>query len=76
VVDRAAPASPNNGGGDNGSGGALSREVAAIKAATVVQHQHPLNEGSGNAPAVAVSTTEDAQRVEGGSANSVVRCLL
>jgi hypothetical protein len=29
LVDGAAPTSPNNGGGDNGSGGALSREVAA-----------------------------------------------
>ena len=78
MVDRAAPSSPNNGGSDNGSGGALSREVAAIKAATAVQHQHPVNEGSGsgNVPTVAVSTTEDAQRVKGGSASSVACCLL
>ena len=71
MVDGAAPASPNNGGGDNGSGGALSREVAAIKGATAVQHQRPVNEGSGNTPAVAVSTTEAVQRIEGGSASSI-----
>ena len=47
--------------------------VAAIIAATAVQHQRPVNEGSGNMPAVAVSTTEAVQHVEGGSASSVVR---
>jgi len=37
-----------------------------------VQRQHPANEGSGNAPVVALSATE-AQRVEGGSGSSVSR---
>ena len=73
MVDGAAPAPPNNGGGDNRSGGALSREVAAIKGATAVQHQRPVNEGSGNAPAVAVSTTEALQHMEGGNASIIAR---
>ena len=51
----------------------MSREVAAIKAATAVQHQRPVNEGSGNAPAVAVSTTEAMQRMEGGNASIIAR---
>ena len=40
--------------------------------ATAVQHQRPVNEGSGNAPAVAVSATE-AQCIEGGKGSS--HCL-
>ena len=37
-----------------------------------MQHQRPVNEGRGNAPAVVVSETE-MKRIEGGSGSSIAR---